>query len=418
MEHASGSTPLTLKERIKALQDAANAETSTAASSTLGAAAPRAQAKLGTTSSSTTNNTDLAPSSLAPPARNDASTSTPKPTRSHAVSLVQSDPLDAIPSGSAPTRSPSRPNTPLASPSPSLGGGRRDVDTSTRTRAETIPTTRCAPPPRPFLSSRERSSSTILSSTSTTTSQPEPGRPAQSATEIPPRPSPSQTSHLRPTITDPLTSSPTPRSNPTDSLEQLSTSTFPGTSSQTPTSPGAPRLPPRRTTTTSFLTSTLENRPVPPLPRPRSNASTPRSSDPVPSVPARREPPKPPPTTTRSATSVRSQSDASLATQRYAALFDLLIQRFGTVDIPTAAAPGKGPKWISKQNNGLPIQGERLDGKVVRSVWLKSRLEDKVMESIWTRCDPSSSGSLSKEEFIEGMFAIDEELRVRGRGTR
>ncbi|SDA08124.1 BZ3501_MvSof-1269-A2-R1_Chr8-1g09561 [Microbotryum saponariae] len=329
---------------------------------------PRAQAKLlGTTSSPATTHTDLAPSSLAPPAPSDGSTSTPKPTRSRAVSLVQSDPLDAISSGSAPTRSPSRPL-------------KRGVDTSTRTRAETIPTTPSAPPPRPLMSSRERSSSTIPSSTSTMASQPEPVRPAQSAPGIPPRPSQSQTPHLRPTITDPLTSSassPTPRPHPTDSLEQLSTATFPGTSSQTPISPGAPRLPPRRTTTTSSSTSTLENRPVPALP-PR-----PRSVDPVPSVPARREAPPPPPTTTRSAISVRSRSETSLARQRYTALFDLLIERFGTVDSPTAAAPGKGPRWIPKQNNGVLDQGEGLDGRVVRSVWLKSRLEDKVMESIW-----------------------------------
>ncbi|KAL0946535.1 hypothetical protein HGRIS_012743 [Hohenbuehelia grisea] len=54
---------------------------------------------------------------------------------------------------------------------------------------------------------------------------------------------------------------------------------------------------------------------------------------------------------------------------------------------------------------------ERLDGYVVRLIWQQSRLDRHKLRDIWLECDPTNTGSLSREAFIKGMWRIDEELR-------
>ncbi|KAI0064522.1 hypothetical protein BV25DRAFT_1914236 [Artomyces pyxidatus] len=53
----------------------------------------------------------------------------------------------------------------------------------------------------------------------------------------------------------------------------------------------------------------------------------------------------------------------------------------------------------------------RVDGQVVKCIWLKSRLEPETLRSIWAECDPGGLGSLDREAFARGMWRIDEELR-------
>ncbi|KAH9958328.1 hypothetical protein BC827DRAFT_1269618 [Russula dissimulans] len=53
----------------------------------------------------------------------------------------------------------------------------------------------------------------------------------------------------------------------------------------------------------------------------------------------------------------------------------------------------------------------KLDGRVVREIWLKSRLESERLWDIWNECDRDGTGSLDRDAFARGMARIDEELR-------
>lgn len=50
---------------------------------------------------------------------------------------------------------------------------------------------------------------------------------------------------------------------------------------------------------------------------------------------------------------------------------------------------------------------------VVREIWLRSRLPDSVLAQIWDLVDNQSSGMLSREEFVVGMWLIDQSLKGR-----
>ncbi|KAH8980355.1 hypothetical protein EDB86DRAFT_569055 [Lactarius hatsudake] len=58
-----------------------------------------------------------------------------------------------------------------------------------------------------------------------------------------------------------------------------------------------------------------------------------------------------------------------------------------------------------------PGPDARLDGHLVRKIWLKSGLEPQRLRDIWNECDPEGSGSLDRDAFAQGMTRIDEELR-------
>lgn len=50
---------------------------------------------------------------------------------------------------------------------------------------------------------------------------------------------------------------------------------------------------------------------------------------------------------------------------------------------------------------------------VVRDIWLRSQLSDGVLEEIWDLVDNQSTGMLSREEFVVGMWLIDQRLKGR-----
>lgn len=50
---------------------------------------------------------------------------------------------------------------------------------------------------------------------------------------------------------------------------------------------------------------------------------------------------------------------------------------------------------------------------VVREIWLRSRLSDGVLAEIWDLVDNHSIGMLSREEFVVGMWLIDQRLKGR-----
>jgi len=81
-------------------------------------------------------------------------------------------------------------------------------------------------------------------------------------------------------------------------------------------------------------------------------------------------------------------------------------------------------------NRGIHICGEPIDGRtegstqspaqaqkvcnlVVRDIWLRSRLPDNVLEEIWDLVDTLRDGTLRKEEFVVGMWLVDQRLKGR-----
>jgi len=54
---------------------------------------------------------------------------------------------------------------------------------------------------------------------------------------------------------------------------------------------------------------------------------------------------------------------------------------------------------------------ERLESPIVKVIWRKSGLDKRRLAEIWNDCDPHSTGSLDLDNFVKGMWRIDEELR-------
>ena len=50
---------------------------------------------------------------------------------------------------------------------------------------------------------------------------------------------------------------------------------------------------------------------------------------------------------------------------------------------------------------------------VVRDIWHRSRLPDDVLEEIWNLVDTAGGGALGKDEFVVGMWLIDQRLKGR-----
>lgn len=84
------------------------------------------------------------------------------------------------------------------------------------------------------------------------------------------------------------------------------------------------------------------------------------------------------------------------ARKRYEALFDTAMARGGT---------GKGK--LDSAADG------KLDGMVVRRIWLRSRLKPAYLRNIFDGCDEERTGKLTRESFGRGLWEIDEELRRR-----
>jgi len=50
---------------------------------------------------------------------------------------------------------------------------------------------------------------------------------------------------------------------------------------------------------------------------------------------------------------------------------------------------------------------------VVRDIWTRSRLPYTVLEEIWDLVDREHLGRLNKDEFVVGMWLIDQRLKGR-----
>jgi hypothetical protein len=105
-----------------------------------------------------------------------------------------------------------------------------------------------------------------------------------------------------------------------------------------------------------------------------------------------------------------------------------------SIDVPPPIPASPAPPGPALAEPGPEV---RLDGRLVRAIWLKSRLEPQRLRGIWCvplyllfletadvftffvlfclfgrdECDPDGTGSLDREAFVRGMVRIDEELR-------
>ncbi|KAK0497050.1 hypothetical protein EDD18DRAFT_1462685 [Armillaria luteobubalina] len=199
--------------------------------------------------------------------------------------------------------------------------------------------------------------------------------------------------------------------------DSIDDSSYENVSPVQPTPPKLPRRPPSVSSTTST------RRPAPPPPaasssrssitstRPSSRASSTSLARPTPIPPAARarytslfdrnisqQKPRPPPLPTLPFLSPRKSRQAA----GWRGLSVDLIT--GSDDLPTAES--------DSEDDG-PLT---LPPHVVKLIWRKSYLEDTKLAQIWTECTQGhlrSQAGLTKDEFVSGMWKIDEELRRR-----
>ncbi|KAJ5746058.1 hypothetical protein N7520_011240 [Penicillium odoratum] len=60
-----------------------------------------------------------------------------------------------------------------------------------------------------------------------------------------------------------------------------------------------------------------------------------------------------------------------------------------------------------------PPPSEMVLNLVVREIWSRSRLPSAVLEQVWTLVDHQKIGLLTKDEFVVGMWLIDQQLKGR-----
>ncbi|KAF9792168.1 hypothetical protein BJ322DRAFT_18328 [Thelephora terrestris] len=67
----------------------------------------------------------------------------------------------------------------------------------------------------------------------------------------------------------------------------------------------------------------------------------------------------------------------------------------------------------SADSGGVTERGkdDRLEGVVVKRIWMCSNLDREKLRMIWNDCEGSDTGSLEVDAFVKAMWRIDEELR-------
>jgi hypothetical protein len=75
--------------------------------------------------------------------------------------------------------------------------------------------------------------------------------------------------------------------------------------------------------------------------------------------------------------------------------------------IPPGRGNARGPNGAEK----WPPPSEMVLNLVVREIWSRSRLPAAVLEQVWDLVDHQQIGLLTKEEFVVGMWLIDQQLK-------
>lgn len=60
-----------------------------------------------------------------------------------------------------------------------------------------------------------------------------------------------------------------------------------------------------------------------------------------------------------------------------------------------------------------PSPEDCVSGLVVRDIWSRSRLPDDVLSDIWELVNRTGTGTLSKDEFVVGIWLVDQRLKGR-----
>ena len=187
----------------------------------------------------------------------------------------------------------------------------------------------------------------------------------------------------------------------------------------------------------------------PPLParkpnlpaRPFAASSASSSAQSVPSLSIRRVAPPPiyppsislRPTSSTSVMNTRVSSASSVerrkppiplgAHKRYEMLFDKNVERGSPSRTPLSSSGWRGADGLED----VSICGPRMSGAMVKSIWLCAKLPKGTLRQIWqdflylscgicsngtirAGCDPDKAGSLDRDAFVRGMWAIDSEL--------
>lgn len=84
-----------------------------------------------------------------------------------------------------------------------------------------------------------------------------------------------------------------------------------------------------------------------------------------------------------------------------------------------------GGAWSSSQNSlsttdigrrapvNSPLPEDCVSGLIVRDIWSRSRLPDDVLSDIWELVNRTGTGILSKDEFVVGVWLVDQRLKGR-----
>ena len=74
--------------------------------------------------------------------------------------------------------------------------------------------------------------------------------------------------------------------------------------------------------------------------------------------------------------------------------------------------------WASNRGLFLPVGDDCVVNLVVRDIWGRSRLPFEELAEVWDLVDNQGLGRLAKDEFVVGMWLIDQRLRGRKIPTR
>lgn len=78
--------------------------------------------------------------------------------------------------------------------------------------------------------------------------------------------------------------------------------------------------------------------------------------------------------------------------------------------------------WAANKGLFMPSQDMSSDytviNLVVRDIWLRSRLSNEALQDIWDLVDNEAVGRLAKDEFVVGMWLIDQRLKGRKLPTK
>lgn len=82
--------------------------------------------------------------------------------------------------------------------------------------------------------------------------------------------------------------------------------------------------------------------------------------------------------------------------------------------------------WAANKGVLLPLNANEHDDDasldvqnlVVREIWMRSRLPTHVLEEVWALVDGRDIGRLTREEFVVGLWLVDQRLKGRKLPTR